>query len=119
MITNFEDITKPLTDLDMRLVKILIDGFSARTKNNPIKAPDIIRKINANAGMGKTIISQPKLRKLCNYIRSNGLCPLIATSNGYYTSTDKTEILQQIKSLRERAEAILKSSVGLEKFLIQ
>jgi tetrahydromethanopterin S-methyltransferase subunit B len=50
-------------------------------------------------------------------IRSKGILPLIATSNGYYCSYDKQEIMEQIKSLQERADAIINSANGLKKFL--
>ena len=119
MIQNFEEITIELTDEEKRLIPILIDGFKRRSKDNSIKAPDIITKINdgkERLGLKKKL-SEPRLRKLCNYIRSNSLLPLIATSNGYYCSYDKTEIEAQIISLQERADAIYNSAKGLRKFL--
>jgi hypothetical protein len=121
MVTNFEDVTKELSDEECKYISILITGFQKRTKDNPIKAPDIIKNINTFVAAQrpdiKKKLSEPRLRKLCNYIRTQGLIPLIATSNGYYVSYDKEEIQNQIQSLNDRANAIIKSSLGLVKFL--
>ncbi|MBK9258082.1 MAG: hypothetical protein IPM42_21780 [Saprospiraceae bacterium] len=46
MIETFEQITKPLTDEEQRLVNVLVRGFRNRTKDNPIKAPEVVRLIN-------------------------------------------------------------------------
>jgi len=65
----------------------------------------------------KIRLTQPRLRKLVNYIRTNGLIPLIATSHGYFTSDCKQTILEQITSLQERANSIENAVQGLKKFL--
>jgi hypothetical protein len=119
MITNFENITDDLNDEEIKLIPILIKGFKCHPKEDPIKGPDIIEAINnkrQSLGLKKKF-SEPRLRKCCNYIRVNGLLPLIATSNGYYVSYDKSEIEAQIKSLEERAHSILNSANGLKKYL--
>lgn len=121
MVTNFEEITKELSEEEQKYIYLLVTGFQKRTKDNPIKAPDLIKSINtfvaANRPDIKKKLSEPRLRKLCNYIRSYSLIPLIATSKGYYVSYDKKEIMSQIQSLNDRANAIFKSSLGLDKFL--
>lgn len=121
MVTNFEDITKELSDEECKYIYLLVTGFQKRTKDNPIKAPDLIKSINKfvadNRPDIKKKLSEPRLRKLCNYIRTHSLIPLIATSNGYYVSYDKEEIQNQIQSLMDRGQAIIKSSLGLVKFL--
>jgi len=53
------------------------------------------------------------LRKLTHFLRCNSILPLIATSKGYYVSYDNAEIDKQIKSLQERAAAIIESANGL------
>lgn len=122
MITNFEEITCDLTDDEKKIVPHLIAGFKTHTKANPITAPNIIAQYNKyiyGDGLHLNLkkLSQPRLRKLCNYIRTNSMLPLIATSEGYFVSTDREEIKRQVRSLRERSEAILNSASGLEKFL--
>ena len=119
MITNFEEITKELTEEEKKLVPILIKGFNTKTKDNPIKAPEIVSAINSKRetlGL-KSNFSEARLRKIVNFIRAEGILPLIATSNGYYCSKDKEEIKNQIESLTQRADAIMISANGLKKYL--
>jgi hypothetical protein len=113
MITNFEAITSELSEEEEQLLPILIKGFLFRKKENPIKGPEIVTALKAKGYK----ITEPRLRKLCNYIRSHSLIPLIATSNGYYVSYDKEEIKLQIRSLTDRAEAIVNSALGLQYFI--
>jgi hypothetical protein len=120
MITNFEDITSELTPIENKLVPVIIKGLSAKTKDNPVKAVDIVKGINGylqRNNVSKYTFSEARLRKISNFIRCNGILPLIATSKGYYVSTDRDEIENQIKSLVERAESIMASADGLKKFL--
>lgn len=117
MITNFESITNELSTEEKKMIPILIKGFSTRTSQNPIKAPDIIRAINSKDYGLKNKFTEVRLRKICNFIRTNGIIPLCATSKGYYVSYDKNEIQNQILSLRERAEAILACADGMTKFM--
>jgi hypothetical protein len=120
MIINFEEITIELNQEEMKLLPILIRGFKDHPKSDPVKAPQIIKRINEKRlELGLTTkFTEPRLRKLCNYIRSNALLPLIATSDGYYVSNDSKEISLQIVSLKERAGAILNSARGLEIYLM-
>jgi len=118
MINNFEDFTQELTPDEKKLIKPLMDGLSTKTKNNTIKAPVIVKKMNEYALKNNlTKITEPRLRKLVNHIRFNGMLPVIATSQGYYVSYNKQEILDQINSLTQRANSILDSANGLKKFL--
>ena len=119
MITNFEEHTHELTSEEMEILQLVIHGFRAYKKNNPIKAELIVKRMNVfleNNGY-KIRLTQPRLRKLVNYIRSNSLIPLIATSQGYFTTDCKQTILDQIKSLQERANSIERCAQGLKKFL--
>lgn len=112
-VTNFENITQELTEKELKLIPILIRCFASHTKDNPIKAPEIVNKMN-KAGYK---MSEPRLRKCCNYIRSNAMLPLIATSDGYYCSYDKEIIKSQMQSLYERANSIKNCADGLARFL--
>ena len=119
MITNFEEHTHELTSEEKEILQLVIHGFRGYKKSSPIKAELIVKRMNVfleNNGY-KIRLTQPRLRKLVNYIRSNGLLPLIATSNGYFTSDCKLTILEQIKSLQERANSIERCAQGLKKFL--
>jgi hypothetical protein len=121
MITNFEGITESITDFEKKLIPYIIEGLSKRDKQNPIKAPEIVDRLNKFIKnmypYEKYTFTESRLRKMCNMIRSNGILPLIATPKGYYTSTDELEIRKQIKSLEDRADAILNSANGLKKFI--
>jgi hypothetical protein len=118
MITNFETITEELTAKELEIIPILVSGFNRYTKENPIKSPALIKNLNEYFVKNniKNKIDGPRLRKCCNYIRSNAMLPLVATSNGYYVSSDKEEIKKQIKSLIERANSIMNCAKGLNKF---
>lgn len=118
-VTNFEEFTHELTNEEIEILPIVVHGFRNYKKTNPIKAELIVTRMNEYllARGFKTRMSQPRLRKMVNYIRTNGLLPLIATSNGYFTTDCKETIQEQIKSLQERANSIKRCAIGLEKFL--
>lgn len=114
MITNFEINTYSLTDEEKVYIPLIIKGMSNKTKNNPIKSDAICKALKDNFGINMT---GARLRKITNFIRSEGILPIIATSNGYYCSYDQDEIRNQIQSLYERADAIRHSADGLKRFL--
>jgi len=118
-ITTFENYTHELTDQELEILPIVIHGFRAYKKKNPIKAQLIVTRMNeflTDRGY-KIRLTGPRLRKLVNYIRSNSLLPLIATSQGYFTTDCKQTIQEQIKSLQERASSIERCATGLKEFL--
>jgi hypothetical protein len=119
MIRNFEKITEELTTEELALIPILISGFKLRSKTNPVKAPEVVRGMSLYIVQHnlKIKFTEPRLRKCVNFIRANGLIPLIATSNGYYVSTNKEEILGQIESLKQRANSMLNGASGLLKYI--
>lgn len=119
MITNFEQITHELSGAELQLLPGIIASFKRRTKNNPIKAPAIVEAINKQLqiqGHGVKF-TETRLRKVVNYIRSAGIIPLIATSKGYYVSYDHDEIRRQVKSMYERANAILSAADSMNKWI--
>ena len=119
MITNFEEITCELTQDEKKLVPVIIKGLSTKTKDNPIKGADIVNAINENKDRyGIKLFSEPRLRKIINFIRSEGILPVMGTSNGYYCTKDREELQSQIESLTQRAEAIMTSANGLKKFIL-
>ena len=119
MVTNFESITPNITDQELAIIPFLINGFVMHGKSNPIKAPEIVRQMNVFlvAHGYKIKMTEPRLRRCANYIRSNSMLPLIATSEGYFVSEDRMEIERQIKSLYERASAIKSCADGLKAFI--
>ena len=122
MLTNFTHITHELTPDEMAILPLVIAGFKTHSKENPIKEPDIIHAFNSKsfilkAGRKQPHLSGARLRKLVNHIRTNGMLPLIATSQGYYVSHDKEDIENQINSLRQRARSINACADGMSKFM--
>lgn len=119
MVTNFEQHTKDLTPADIPFLEVLIRGFKTKTPDNPIKEKEIIQKINSQLDeLGlKRKLTGARLRKIVNHIRVNSMLPLIATSRGYYCSTDRIEIEKQILSMHERANSIINAAKGLQKMV--
>ena len=118
MITNFENITFELTADEKKLMPVIIKGLSTKTKDNPIKAADIVNAINENKDRyGIKVFSEPRLRKIINFIRSEGILPVMGTTNGYYVTNDRADLESQSESLTQRSEAIMSSANGLKKFL--
>lgn len=119
MIQNFEEITAPLTPEERKLVPLIIKGMEGYTKENTIKEPQIVKRLNerkAELGLSKNVTGV-RIRKLVNFIRRHGLAPILSCQKGYYTSWDKQDILDNINSMNERAEAILIAANGLKCFL--
>jgi hypothetical protein len=119
MITNFESITRELTPEEVEILPFILKGLQGHRKENPIKAPEIVRQFNDFLrSRGKKIrITEPRLRKFCNHIRTGALLPLIATPAGYFVSWDKNDILSQVTSLEQRASSISESARGLKNFI--
>lgn len=139
MITNFEEISEDLTELELKfsdeIEKIIYSCFCERIettygriayskpKKVPIKQAKLCDMVNNSLiekhGLFVEIkLTSVRLRKYFNFFRSNSRLPLIATSDGCYISDDKAEIEKQILSMEQRARQILKASEGMKKFLI-
>jgi len=91
MITNFEHITVDLSK-EKKLLPILIKEFRLHGKDAPIKGQEIIKQLS-DKGMK---LKGARLRKLTNLIRSESILLLIATSNGYFITSDKERARKQI-----------------------
>lgn len=119
MIKNFEESTAELTEDEIAIMPLLIKGLQAHTKENPIKAPDIVKSFNKylkNQGY-RIQLTDVRLRKFSNYIRSRAILPLIATPAGYFVSYERADIQAQINSLTQRANSINTCAAGLSNFI--
>lgn len=106
MLDNFKELTEELTEHELvKIVPMVFNGL--RTKIGKEKA---IRNSEMRAGL-KTFgieITEPRLRKIIQYIRLSGMIErLIATSKGYWISTNLKELedyqatnLQRIEQLK-------------------
>jgi hypothetical protein len=119
MITNFEEFTANLKDEEIAIVPIVVQVLQCASELNQYKAPLIVAKVQAVLGINQIRIpfNERKLRKCVNYIRVNGIVPLIATSSGYYITNDARVIRKQINSLDQRARSITMCANGLTKWL--
>lgn len=115
MLEGFEDITHDLTDDEAKLVPYFIAGLKTNVgKANAITSNKIIEILQKDGLTGA------RVRKIINYIRVNYLLPgLIATSKGYYISTDPQEIKEYIASLGHREAAISSVRKCMEEYLKQ
>jgi len=104
MLKNFEKITVELTPIELEYVEFLGQWFMANQgKQHTLKNGDIAKLINR---MFSKNITEPRVRKVVQFLRTNGLPSLIATSNGYFYSEDTKEIEAWIISLKQREAAI-------------
>lgn len=62
----------------------------------------------------KSAMTETRLRKCINYIRTNGLLPVIADDNGYYLTNDPIVIREMAESLRRRVASINAAASGLD-----
>lgn len=111
MITNFEELTKELNEKEIAMVPSLIELLEETDISMPIKAPEICEMIEG--------LTQIRLRKMVNAIRSNACAPICATSAGYFLSKDKAVLDDQIKSMYERASSIKRAGEGLQVWIGQ
>lgn len=104
MLKNFEKITVELTSQELEYVEFLGQWFMAnKGKRNTVKNLDIAKLIKNRF---EKKIADSRVRKVVQFLRTNGLPSLIATSNGYFYSDDVAEIEAWIVSLRQREAAI-------------
>jgi hypothetical protein len=104
MLKNFEKITIELTSQELEYVEFLGQWFMTNQgKKNTLKNSDIASLINRMFGKN---IKEPRVRKVVQFLRTNGLPNLIATSNGYFYSDDVAEIEAWVISLKQRESAI-------------
>jgi hypothetical protein len=124
MIENFEDITSPLSEDELRILPYIVAGLERRTSNNPVTSKEIVDSMNRNLAKYQYNVDKrfrmtgARLRKMINYLRVKSVLCVIATSEGYFTTDDPAIIEKNIRSLEERAGAIVAAADGLKRFLV-
>ncbi len=105
MIKNFEQVTATLNQDEKKLVPVIVKRFiDKQGKQNIVTNQEIIQGIKKHFGIE---LSQPRVRKIIQYIRLNNLLTgLIATQSGYYYTTNANEIREWIQSMKQREAAI-------------
>jgi hypothetical protein len=104
MINGFEDQTHELTDAELEMVQPMVAGLVRRVgEHRAITADDMI----AGMKLFGYKVTQPRIRKLINFIRVNKLVRnLIATSKGYYVENDPKKLQVYLESLDQRIRSI-------------
>lgn len=122
MIETFEDITSPLSEDELRVLPYIVAGLERRKNTNPVTSKEIVEAINGNLEKYQVDrrfrMTGARLRKMINYLRVNSVLCVIATSDGYFTTDDPTTIEKNVRSLEERAGAIIAAADGLKRFLV-
>ena len=93
MLKGFEEQTTELTEYELKnIVPILIQGFYTKIgKEKAVTNSFICENVNQNFAL-KQPLTEPRVMKCINYIRTKNLIPfLIATSKGYYVATTRQE----------------------------
>lgn len=114
-----------LNDDEIAFLPTLKRVLLKTNRQKPLYAKQIVEGVNRRRDDGFTNyqlvkpFTEARLRKMVNYFRCTASLPVISTSNGYFVSYDKEDILEMIKSLRARAEAIFAASDGMDYILKQ
>ena len=118
MILNFEEYTGELSQEEIQLAHDLIKHFGRKTKDNPVKARDIVEGVR-NTYKLSFKFDEARLRKIINYYRVNSIIPILSSKNGYYVSEDPEDIKAMTKSLSQRASSIIDCVIGLDRWMIE
>lgn len=113
MLKGFEKETAPLSKYEEQvLLPMLVRGLSHKHgKGAAVKNAEICRALTSKG----YDVTEPRIRKIINYIRVNSLVPyLLANGTGYYIASDRREILDYIETLRGRENAIREVREALE-----
>lgn len=111
MITGFAKQTVRLSDYERSLIEPIRLGLSLRDKTRRIKGAKICEEMKSKGYK----INEERLRKIINYIRRHGLLFIVGTNAGYYSTNNKKEMLEEIKSMEQRASAIQAAADGLRR----
>lgn len=105
MITGFEQYTKELSGDERKIAPLIIDLLKAT--NGPSTAVSAKKMSKVIAKKKGLKVKGPRIRKMIHEIRVKGVVPdVLASSQGYYASSDKEQRSKYIKSLNERIDAI-------------
>ena len=90
-LNNYEALTHELTDDEKKLLPLVVNGLKTKIgKSKAIKNKEMLAGLQQWTGRK---VSEPRLRKIIQYIRLNGIIErLIATPKGYWISNDIEEI---------------------------
>lgn len=111
MIKGFDKETQPLTDYETGvLLPLLVRGLQTKIgRTNAVTNKHIVTSLKPTYK-----ITDARVRKIINHIRTNDLIPgLIATSDGYFIASTEAELLEYEESLKGREDAIREVRVSI------
>ena len=102
---NFEDITFKLTSDELEIVPLIVERFRNKPGiSNIITNAAICRRLKARRNIET---NEPRVRKIVQYIRLKNILPgLIATSKGYYLTSNPIDLVDWLQSMNERRDAL-------------
>lgn len=117
MIKGFEEIATKISDNEKKIyLPLVVEVLSHRVGHEKMATNKMIREYLHLED--SVLITETKMRKIISYIRQNHLVPcLIATSRGYYVAEEREEMVDYIKSLHGRIDAIYAALKSLEEDL--
>ena len=114
MINGFTEYTEQLNEYERdTLLPLLVRGL--QTKIGSKKAITNKKMIKALESIGYDGLSGPRVRKIINYIRIQGLVRnLVASSKGYYIEDNVEERRKYVEGVKARAQSMLASLKNID-----
>ena len=112
-IVLFEPETVKLTEYELeKLVPVMVKCLQNKIgKDNAVSNRYMVEKMREHG----YDITEIRVRKIINYIRTNGIIEcLMASNRGYYITKDKSEMQKYCHSLYQRQEAIEEVRLAME-----
>lgn len=111
MITTFEDYTFEVTDQEKKTILPRVHAILLKAigKERATTNEQVLKEINEAPELQAARIktSTPRIRKIIHELRVSGKIPLlIASSEGYYITSNQEEVDKYLDSLRERINSI-------------
>lgn len=105
MINGFAEQTVELAPDEIEIVKILVNRFKQKKgKEHILNNGQLCKALETHYNI---LTTEPRIRKVVQYIRNNNLLiGFIANSHGYYVADSKEEILAWITTMEQRRNSI-------------
>lgn len=103
MIEGFPTETAPLNYEELKLVPQFVNGLKTKIGKDKAVSNSQIRKGFKSVGI---TVSDARVRKIINHIRTNAIVPLLCSnSKGYYVARTKDEVESYLRGLKQRIQA--------------
>jgi len=108
MKDEFSLLQDDLSDFEKRCVPVIVKGLQGKIgKEKAVSNPYIISKME---NLGYDGLTQPRIRKIVNYIRNNDLLLLLcANSKGYFLPKNLKELDEYLDTMEKRINSQIKT----------